>query len=498
MLFKLDPWCERSVALSCLMLSLLAGLAHPQKVSGKPVKLVVRTSQSAVVAGTKVEIEVTIQNTNNQAVRVQKDFQLELEIRQPSGKTEKMNATINTGEAAIKFHTQLKEPGLVEVRARHPELLEGSTFINVNASARSRPSGSKPASSSQLETSFALSLFALTNSGSGFGQFMPRSHLASLVIPQIEPAHLIGRKSLSKPLLTLCCRGQRRFLADGKDEAKIQLFLDEMALADLNIRLATNGGKLSSEVVTIPRGQLTGEARLTNDYSGTVTVNIQGSAPRVELKGDKELMLSFAPPISKLGLKTSPPKIYQGDRSDLIIYLQDDQARPVETDEPRKISLAIDSGRGEIEPKVFVIQPGYSEGRARFTPAESGKVVVSASTPSLGVERSELEVTRATVLLVWSAIGGLVGGLLAFWSRCMNWWRLPTGALTSQVFYWGFISGVLPSLPRVAVVNSWGAFALSVIGGWLGTEVFSLILRRFGLLPTQIEDRGDSLLSDMR
>jgi hypothetical protein len=486
MSFNLDLWWKRSAAPACLLLCLLAAIVRPQTAGGKPVKLAIQTPSYAVIAGARVELEIVLQNTNNQAVKAPKDFPLELEVRQPSGKPEKKSVTIRTGGTATKFPIQLNEPGLVKIYARHRELLEGSAFINVRSS-QLKP-GSRPTPRPRMAAFYDAPPPVATGAGFGFDQVRPVLQLASLVIPQEEaPPFPAAAEASPKPRLTLDCSSQRRILADGKDEARIQLFLEETLTAGLRVHLASSGGKLTPEVVVIPPDKDYGEARLTNNQSGPVTVSLRNSTPKVELNGDKELKLSFAPPITKLDLEVSPPKIYQCDRSDLIVRLKDEHDRPVKTDEAREISLTIESGSGEVKPKNFAIQPGQFEGRANFTPASSGKVVVAAWTESLAADRDELQIDRATILLIWAGVGGLLGGLLAFWSRRLRWWRLPTGAITGQVFYWGFTFGALPLLPPVAVANSWSAFAISVIGGWLGTEVFSLILRRFGLLPAKVE-----------
>ncbi len=490
MSFNFDPWWKRLVLPTCFLLCLLAVIVRTQTGGGKPVKLAIQTPGSAVVAGASVEIEVILQNTNNQAVKGTKDFPLELEIRQPSKQTEKMRATIKIGETATKFRTQLNEPGLVEIRAKHRELLEGALFISVKAPAvfKTRPglkSAPKPPSKPKPSAFSTAALFVAFGAGFGFDQDAPALQLVSLAPRQTPPP--FPASGVSLPKLTLSLRGsdQRRFLADGKDEAKIQLFLDEASLVDLQVRLTSNGGKLTPELVMIPSGQFSGEARLTNDHPGAVTVNVQSSTPKVNLNDAKELRFSFAPPISKLDLETSPPKIYMGDRSELIVRLKDEHGRALNTDEAREITLAIESGRGEIERTVLAIEPNRFEARSGFTPAESGKVIITAWTQGLMEDRDEIEVARATALLIWSGLGGLLGGLLAFWSRGRKWWQTPAGAITGTVFYWSFVFGLLPFLPRVGVVNSWSAFAISIIGGWLGVEIFSLILRRLGLLSGQ-------------
>jgi len=51
----------------------------------------------------------------------------------------------------------------------------------------------------------------------------------------------------------------------------------------------------------------------------------------------------------------------------------------------------------------------------------------------------------------------------------------PIGALTGFIFYWAFILGLFSS--KSAVINPMSDFALSVVGGWVGTNVFTLLLK---------------------
>src|SRR5262249_19906408 len=139
------------------------------------------------------------------------------------------------------------------------------------------------------------------------GVFDQEPSLTSTMTMLARPAFPASDQRLSKPRLKLCCDNQRRFLADGKDSAQILLFLDDPLPADLQVRLFSSNGKLTPDLMVIPRGQLTGDARLTADRPGVVAVTVQSSIPKIEVNNEK-LKLSFAPPISKLDLKTSPPK----------------------------------------------------------------------------------------------------------------------------------------------------------------------------------------------
>ncbi|MGH7599787.1 MAG: hypothetical protein ACREOI_25820, partial [bacterium] len=109
--------------------------------------------------------------------------------------------------------------------------------------------------------------------------------------------------------------------------------------------------------------------------------------------------------------------------------------------------------------------------------------IVSASTPNLPITTFPLTVTLPLLTLALTAVGGLAGGLIAFWTgKDAKWWRIAIGLITGFVLYWAFVFGVLTVLPRTVVLNPLSAFVLSTLGGWLGTEVFAQILKRFGLV----------------
>ncbi len=171
------------------------------------------------------------------------------------------------------------------------------------------------------------------------------------------------------------------------------------------------------------------------------------------------------------------------DKTELLIRLLDKDNNPVATDEPRLISLAIDAGRGEIETKELTITPGKFEARTTFLPTWRGEVVISASTPNLPITTFPLKVSLPLLTLGLTAVGGLVGGVIAFWTgKDSKWWRITIGLVTGFVLYWAFVFGVLTVLPRTVVLNPLSAFVLSTLGGWLGTEVFAQIFKRFGLV----------------
>jgi len=442
-----------------LSLVLLCETAWAQSAAMKAVKLYVYSSRQSIPIDSKADIEVTLQDGNNEVVRAPKDLPVKIEALWPSGRVEKWEATIKAGEATKKFQLPLSETGIVEIRASQRELLEGSIFIKVKPGVRAGPRSWIPGPSRQFASGAQVLLVQLSQS--------PRS-----------PS---PRNQFS---LTLRYSPQRRLLADGKDRALIQAFLlsEEEAPGDIQVRLFNSGGTLTPATLVIPRGQDHGESTLTSTQVGTVAVEFMGSTPARELQGEKSLQIIFSPPITRFSLQASPPSISLVENCELIVQLLDDRGRPFETDEIRQISFAIDAGQGQVEPQNLSIQPNHYEGRTQFFPTWRGPVAISAFIPNLPTQTIRLQVTLPLWLMGLSCLGGLVGGYIAFRAgKGRKRWRMVTGVITGFLLYWAFIFGLLSLLPRAVILNPLSAFALSTLGGWLGTEIFSLILKRLGL-----------------
>ncbi|HEX7843716.1 MAG TPA: hypothetical protein VF469_39855, partial [Kofleriaceae bacterium] len=230
------------------------------------------------------------------------------------------------------------------------------------------------------------------------------------------------------------------------------------------------------------------------DQHGDVEVKFETSQPHAEIEGEKVLHIHFGPPIHGLRLEAKPAAISLVDQTDLVVTLVDADGRtPVATDEPRAVLLALDSGRGEIASEKLTIMPGEFEARTRFVATSVGTAEISAASNSLLNQTAQIDVRRPLGLLALSVTGGLVGGLLAFLHRRKaRWTRVAVGGITGFLLYWAFIFGLMRVMPRAFVINPLSNFALSTIGGWLGTEVFALLLKRLGLSKRRgREDHSD-------
>jgi hypothetical protein len=446
----------RIICLAFIFVSSIEKIAVAQPVKSKALKLVIQTAAQSVRAGEEFEIEVALRDANDQPVPAAKDMLVEINARTASDSVVMTaTVTIKAGSSSEKLRVSLPEAGLIYVWARHNELLTGGIDLLVKKSI------AKPDS------------------------LLPREEMPSPA-PQM-PRAPSSALTLPRPIITLRYSPQRRFLADGQDHALIQAFLlnaDEITATEIRLRLFNSAGEMTpAPPLVIQPGTDVGTSTLTSNKIQTVTVELLSTAPAAELQGQKEFNISFAPPITQLELRASPPVITLVDKTELLVRLLDKDNNPVATDEPRLISLAIDAGRGEIESKELTIAQDKFEARTVFLPTWRGEVVISASTPNLPITTFPLTVTLPLLTLVLTAVGGLAGGLIAFWTgKDSKWWRIAIGLITGFVLYWAFVFGVLTVLPRTVVLNPLSAFVLSTLGGWLGTEVFAQILKRFGLV----------------
>jgi len=443
-----------------------ASLTAQQQQDRNLLKLVVQPDAKTYTIGARATVEVILHDTNNKAVKAAKDYIIELEIVRTIPLPElkkKMQDTIKAGATAAKFSLALENNGLFNIYARHlaiiSALLPGDTPIRVRPAIRS---ARRPPAGAWLPSALDW-------------RFVGAGMMAS-------PTQLVSEETF----LLLKSSPQRTLLADGKDAATIHIFYSSpegIAPDNIRVRLFNSSAKLEPpQMLVIPKGEDYSQAILTSNQVGAVHVEFLGSIPAYNTQGDKKLQIKFGPPITQIVLNASPPSISLVDQADLIVGLLNENGTPVATDTSRQISFAIVTGRGEIEMKELEIPAGRSQGRTTFLPTWIGNVEVSASTPDLQPATDSLQVAPPTLPMALSALGGLAGGVIAFWSRQNSkWWRIVIGLITGFVLYWAFVFGVLNFLARAIVLNPLSAFALSTLGGWLGTEVFVQILKRFGL-----------------
>jgi hypothetical protein len=396
-----------------------------------------------VQRGEKIVIQIRLLDAANRSAKAPKPISVLLQARQASGTIERLQSVaIPAGQSFTSTAASLPGNGLVYVWAKHPELLPGGEFVRVR-----------------------------TAESSG-------DHEASVPMAAPKPS---PRHSPVSPLpqITLRYSPDRQFLADGKDAVSIQAFLmgaNETLPSDIHLNVYDSSNTLKPKPLTIPAGEPCGGSVLTSNQPGTVTVEFLGSKPPAEFQGDKKLHINFGPAITRLDLLASPPNISLLDTAELIVTLTDDEGRPLATNTPRPMAFSILSGRGQIAEQELQVPAGQFQVRTKFVPEWPGQVKISSSTPNLLTVTAAMQVSAPILLLVCSGLGGVVGGLLSRRTRRKSdRWRMPIGVATGFLFYWACIFLGFTAIKREVVLNPLSALALSAIGGWLQTEVFSII-----------------------
>jgi len=241
----------------------------------------------------------------------------------------------------------------------------------------------------------------------------------------------------------------------------------------------------------LTNGSDSGELKLTSDQVGVATLEYVTSKPPnlIKLRTTNELHINFCPPIVGFEIEASPPALSLLEKGDLVVRLLDNANKPIIPAAPRQIDLLIVAGSGEFETNTITIPTNSPSGRTTFHPTHRGTVKIEAACPGLIGQTVKLSVTIPILLLTCAILGGLVGGAMASTvtksrrGNKMGWvTRMLVGGATGITFYYFLVLGLLPKLPYSAGINPIGAFVLSILGGWLGTEIFTPILKAIGFI----------------
>jgi hypothetical protein len=544
-------WWMFGFLLTWCLLAATSSVAQPAQGS---LRLVIEPERGWVVAGHTIKVNLRLHDAHNQPSAAPSDLVIELVVTPPVVGAAS-TVTIPAGQSVATVELQPSKPGILEIRARHPQAFDGGAFVRVALHAppakrarldessafvrsvahddsaakptgplrerrprapgaaatgapTSRPSPSPPA---PLRVAPAAPPVATAVAPPQPKPSPPPSPMViaplratapsptAVASPAVAaPPPEATAPSTSGPRLTLRYSPQRKLLADGQDAVTIQAFVvgDDSEPAattngDIKVTLFASSGTLVPQPLVIQEGG--GRSMLTSDQAGDVDIEFVRAQPDAKLDGDRHLHIHFGAPIHALRLEAKPASFSLVDETDLVVTLLDAGGRAVATDAPFVVSLALDAGRGEIVHKDLTLKPGEFEARTRFVPTGVSEVAVSASASSLLNQVARFEVRLPLGLLIVSVIGGLVGGLLAFLRRRGTGWpRIAVGGVTGFLLYWAFMFGLVRVLPPSFVLNPLSNFALSTIGGWLGTEVFSLLLGWLGLNKPDARKEGDA------
>src|SRR5262245_22957910 len=401
----------------CSLLLFSPAMAAP--VAPQPVKLVLVANAHPQGDGATAEVVVSLRDAANRPATTPRDVTVNIEARELSG-VQHLQVIIKTGANSGRASFPLHEGGIIEFWASHPELRPDTTFVRLKPFARSagQPAPGytpRPASptSAGSDTRVGKEVNKVTQTTRDFG-----NAAQGLQDTMRQFGSLFGsmKSGTAQPAILAGSQG-RRYLADNTDAASIQIFLGEAVSKKTEISLISSGGKLDPAIIIIEAGQETGSTRLISDKIGSVEVKFAKSQPKIKLAPTNTLNFSFMPPIVRLAVRASPPRITLLDTAELLVQLQDAQGKTVATDEPRPVSAAIVDGSAEVQPQNHVIPAGEFEARLAIRPTLCGTIRVKASAANLPDEVGEVRVGLPTMLLSVSAVGGGLGGLLAAFNK---------------------------------------------------------------------------------
>lgn len=288
-----------------------------------------------------------------------------------------------------------------------------------------------------------------------------------------------GRQSLQLVV------NSERALANGRDFIRVQAIVIGNPLPNpVTLRLAALNGHLEPEMLQIPRGASSAEAKLTANRAGKVTVECISVSPQVDIKSPR-LSVDFLPDVHP-ALMISPTNIWLLERAFLTVTLLDSTGRVLKATEKHRVELGIKSGHpGELATNSLLILPEESVASTSFSPYWSGPVEFTASVAESVPLGATLRVRTPWPVICMSLVCGAVGGLLAAWRQKVPKkdfrWRVMAGAATGFVLYIACAFGLLLGGLRGFSVHMLGAIVVSILGGFLGTEVFALLIKRLGL-----------------
>lgn len=507
-----------------LLLVPLAGAAE----QGGPVRVEVQSHQLEVPEGSDTPITVQLVDAGGTPVPAGKPFEIQVKVAMGDGASRTVPVTLQQGESAMEVMVQALGSGVLSVEATNDELLKGVTLLRVRPRSREEslmrvPSGLREELLIRVPPEAGDEVIE-RSSGAAFERRSPE--VSDIVRPQPErdvdvtppdrddaltrevlagdvngviesPGEPVIEDEVPAgplPLLELRPFPDRSLRADGADPAMVFAFLHgESDHTDVTLTLWRSSGQLVPTELHIPNGQTTGEARLTSDLPGTVKVNLISTAPQqLEVTGEQTFEFVFHPPVDKLDI--SAPRVLEvGDSAELAVDLVNAAGTPVMTVELRKVRFQVLAGKVRIRDPASAIPAGDSGVRTELTADWWGDAQIEVSTPNLSKQRISVAIGLPWGLLAITAFGGMLGGLIA-WThgpekRQHLVMRLLVGLVAGFVLYWLLAYLALPEtsdvVRNVAVRNPFGAFGSSVVGGWLGTEVFDIAARWVGLVRTK-------------
>lgn len=461
--------------------------AQAQRAAQGPMKLDVRPLVHVAHAGDKVSVEVRMLDANNQPAAWNRQCQVDVNVRGPSGKAQEYGVTLPSGQSVARLTIDAPEVGLLRISAREKNatlLPAGNSLLVNNRPAPAKKKRRVKRSALPL-TPAAGSVRILTVAARVSG---PGELLAMLTPgrPGLSGAPQTPPPSAPELLLTNST-GKDEVLADGKDAARIQVYYMDpqgaAAASDIQIWLTWSNGKLDPQPLVIKKDGAFAEAEWTSFSPVNATVSLVTSAPKLAVNGPRGLQVSFVPPIRGIGAACpNPLKLSLIDSEPVLAQFFDPDGRAIQTSKPRQITFTSSNPSLHVEPASFDVPTNGSGATIFLLPTWSGKSKLDIWTPGYDHQTLEVEVTMWFVLVLCLA-GGIIGGIAARDAlKGTVAWRVFVGIVGGIVLVWLCVFAVLPQTHSLIAHNLVSVFVVAVVGGFGGTRVLDFAGKKLGYL----------------
>jgi hypothetical protein len=407
----------------------------------RPVKIVLQAETQQVGLGSDVIIEAILKTADNKSCSLNASTTVQLSLQWADDKISKLSLPIPAGKTSAHVTIPMTHAGVCRIKAVESHLLSGAIFILVKGTAIQGTRKVKVAMRGGVD-------------------------------------EVVTVKSKSPPLIIeFSFDTTRAIVADGQDSAQIFATMNREAESDIRINLLTTHGLY---VISIPKGQLIGVLNIASVQPTEMLFQKADVTNNIPVNG-LPFHFTFVPIISRMKCVASPPNISLIENAEIVITLLDGDGRPHSTLYPRTVSLEFNKGRGEIDSTELTIPSGSFTAKAHFKPTVIGGIGITSSMDRMPLGVTFFNVSLPIFIMLLSLIGGMAGGFIAKIKNGYERWRVLIGVITGVILYWAFIYGFLPLVSHGIALNPVSAFVLSAIGGWLGINVFSVLLPKVGI-----------------
>ena len=453
--------------------------AQAQQAAARPMKLDVRPLTQVALLGGTVSAEVSMLDASNEpAAWRNKESKIEVEVN--GGTPHKQTLTIPAGQSAAGFTFKATQSGVISLTARDMAntLLSGGNSVYVRADTNRKARKSRKQSILTFpEHQEERTLFQTVSFAAGA---KPHSGLSMWTYQGGTTSSTASNQAHS--LLLTNASGKDEILADGKDFARIKVYFMDAnggAPSDIKIWLTWSNGDLNPQPIVIKKGESSAEAHWVSQSPVDGTVSFVTAGPRYTIEGNRELKVSFVPPIYGVGYTgPNPLRMSLIDCEPLTAQFFDQQGRTVQTNKPRRINFISTAPALHLDPGAFDVEPNQSGGSIFLLPTWKGRTRVEIWTPGYDHQTVVVEVT-VWLVLVLCLLGGVIGGIAAKDKlKGSIAWRAFVGIVGSIVLVWLCVFAVLPKTHSVVAHNLVSVLVVGLIGGYLGTQALDIAAKR--------------------